>query len=627
MGWKDTIQEDTIQEDTKVSSWRDSIQDEVSTEPKSSAFEAVAGGISSGGTFGMDDELYGGIKAIGSSLGLMDDETSIMDDSSSFKQNYQAGRDQRRDYKKELAEERPVAFKGSEIVGAVGTGILTGGASLPAITAEAGLYGLGESEADLTEGEFADALIDTGIGAGIGLATAGVMKGGSKLVKSGYQKAFGKGGKDLATDAAGDILELTPKQRADASKDIIKMGPGKVSSVAEELPSYLKEKGGLIQSVKKLKAQAAESLDKSGKEIDDVLTTYQKTFDDIKAAKPDVRKMKGVDEVSTGVDEVATVFQPNQIKDMDQMASYMASKQAEVTERNLAFKFSDLADRLENNVVDYRRVAGSEPQIKQLEKHIAKLRKFKSKAGTNQIDQIKELHQYRRDTDRLIKSFINAPKQNASDALVQDALMQTRREMSEHLQVDMLGNMKKFAGELQEVGLIGKDKFDELVGLQDKIYKANRDYKLASYVDSQIDQSIGRKDARKLISLTDVITGATVGAGNPLAGVGAVAAKKVAEVVRPRAQLFSKEIGKGIANVGGMVKNPALQQTMQQTGTKKPGLSEEDANSFRRAYEAKVSGTKYAPLFEGMNEHQKAVRHSLLHETDEGYRSLGKEEE
>ena len=152
-------------------------------EPKTGTFQGIAGGASSGATFGFDDEIYGGMKAIGSSLGIADDQTSIMDDSSSFTQNYRAGRDERRDYKDQLAKDSPIAYKGSEIAGAVGTGILTGGASMPAIGAEAAAYGLGESEADLTEGEVGDALIDTGIGAGIGLATAGMVKGGANVRK------------------------------------------------------------------------------------------------------------------------------------------------------------------------------------------------------------------------------------------------------------------------------------------------------------------------------------------------------------------------------------------------------------------------------------------------------------
>lgn len=590
---------------------------------KTSTFEGVAGGVTSGATLSLDDELYGGIKAIGSTLGLADDQTSIMDDSSSFKQNYQAGRQERRDYKDQLKEDSPIAYKGSEIGGAIGASVIAPvGAGAKALlgraAVEGGLYGMGESEAELSgvidldmdEMEIGEALKDTGIGAGIGVATAGIATGGMKAAKGTYNKFFGRGGKDLATDAAGDILELTPKQRADASKDIVKMGPGKRSTVAEELPDYLREKGGIVQSAKKLKQNSQKALDDAGTEIEDVLNTYDDTLKVMKETRPDIRNVKGVDYISTGQGKAAIEFDPTKFaKNADTegvMNKLAQSHEAEAFEQSMGFDFNELSHKLMAEVEPLRRIPGYESQIAKFDKHIEKLRKFKSKgSGNNVVESIKELHQIRKNTDKLIKSF-QGPKATQTDALLQEALIKSRREMSNHLQDNMLGEVQNFAQRQLDQGLIGQKEFDGLVSLQDRIYKANRNYKLASYVDGQIDQAIGRKDARKIMGLTDWIIGAQM-MHSPQAGL-VLGAKKAGEVIRPRAQLYSREMGKGISGAGKAARTPVIQQATQ--------LSVTD----------KVQGTPYQQVFEGIeDQHLQAVKYNLLHQTDEKFRQMMKD--
>lgn len=616
------------------------IEEPAKVEPKTSMPSAIAGGIAQGGTFGFADELYGGLKAGAQKLGIGKDQSSIMDEDQSFmgklKSNYQADRNQYRDYQKQLSSEHPVAYKTAEIGTAVGTGLLTGGgavgtlAKLGTAGAEGAAYGLGASEADLTEGEFKDALKDTGIGAGIGIATAGTMMGAGKLVKGGYNKIYGRGGKDLATDAAGDVLELTPTQRADAAKDVVKMGPGKTSTVAEELPNYLREKGGVVQSAKKLKQQAQKSLDDAGTEIEKVLNEYDNTLNEMVESAPDVRNVKGVDTVSTGADTFGYKLNLNELaKNKSGKEIYNKLQQSHAADQfsdKLGFKFENLAKTLEDDIAPLRNQPGFKPQLAKVDKYINELRNFKSSAGDNVIESIKELHGVRKNTDKLIKSF-QGPKANQTDALLQDALIKSRREMSNHLQDNMLGEVKNFAQEQLNMGLITPEKFQELSGLQDRIYKANRDYKLANFVDTQIDQAIGRKDARKVMGLTDWIIGAQM-LHSPQAGL-VLGAKKVAEVARPRAQLYSRELGAGVSALSNASRAPMTQQMSgAAVNNKQPiNISPDDQRSFKHDYEQMTAGTKYAPLFEGMSDQQKAVKNMLLQQSDPEYRKLQNKEE
>jgi hypothetical protein len=589
-------------------------------EPQTSTLQAVAGGIAKGGTWGFADELKGGLSAIGQTLGITDDTSSVFDESLAdrVKTRYQTGRDQYKQYEEQLQKDSPAAFKSAEIGGAIGTGLIGGaglkGAKLIGRAAlEGGAYGLGESEADLTEGEFQEALKDTGIGALIGGGSSAAIMGAGKVIKSGYRGLFGKGGKDLATDAAGDILELTPKQRADASKDIVKMGPGKTSTVAEELPNYLREKGGIIQSTKQLKQQSVKALQEAGEEIETVLNTYDDTLKKLtNPEKLDVRKVKGADWVSVSPKESAIVLDPsvkNAGQQLDAFKKIGAQTEAEKFSKELAFKFSDLADKLAEDVANLRGVPGYENQLAKLDKHLIKLKNFKGSRGDDIVDSIKELHTMRKNTDKLIKSF-QGPNSNQADALLQEALIKSRREMSNHLQDNMLGRVKDFAKEQLEFGAIDQKQFENLMSLQERVYKANRNYKLANFVNDQIDQAIGRKDSRRLVSLTDFILGGAVATSNPAAAIATVAGKKALEVARPRAQLYSRELGKAADVATKASRAPVTQQATQNMVTVKE----------------KSQGTKYNNLFTGDSQAD-AVKHKVLMGQDPEYRKMFMEEE
>lgn len=520
--------------------------------PKTSALEAGFGGAVQGASFGFGEELAGVGEALLNppltgiaEINLPDDLKTK--DTRTLKERYQEGRDSARARNKLLSEEHPVAYIGGQVAGAIPGSLLgAAGAKGASLLARAGVegaaFGLGTSEADLTEGELKESLKDTAIGAAIGVGTAGIGMGISKVasktksgVKKGFEKFFGEGGKSLPEDAAGDILELTPKQRKDATLNIVKTGPGQpVSTVAEELPGYLKEKGGFLQSTRVLRNAAKKDLENSGAEIDSVLNSYDDVVKSLKAKN-----------VNQGAEAIGA---------NEQMANQFSNENA--------FQFNELANKLQQSADNLRTHVGSESQVAKLDKYIEGLRNYRSEStGGNFIDSIKELHQYRKDTDRLIKSFINA-KPESAEALVQDALLKTRRDMSTHIQDTMLGNVKDFSRKQFEAGNITQDEFNNLLSLQDRIYKANKTYKLSSFVDGQIEQAIGRKDSRKLAGLTDWILGA---ASTPITGpygVAAVAAKKTGEYLRPKVQLYAPEIGQAVGNFGaGIVKGAEALRT------------------------------------------------------------------
>jgi len=568
---------------------------------KTSPIEAGLAGVSSGATMGLDDELYGGIKAIGSTLGLADDQSSIMDDKSSFVQNYLAGREERRSYKDITKKEHPKTYTGSEIGGAIASTVVAPAKSLfKRAAGEGALYGFGESEAemsgimelDMDEMEIKDALIDTGIGVGLGVGTAGLVKGGGALAKKGYQKAFGKSTKDIAVDAAGDILELTPKQRADAAKDIVKMGPGKTSTVAEELPAYLKDPktgGGFTQNIGQIKKQSGKALDDAGKKIEKVLTEYE---DMINPAKQ--------------TDEIKKVY-------------------SEFLGESNKLDFSKVAQEVFDDLklAEKAGVEGYQAQVNKALKYLEQLE------GKGTMRSIKDVHSYRKNVDKLIKSFQGIGKTSAGDALYQDALLKTRRKLANHLQDTMLSG-KKQLDVLAQRKMLPTSEINKLRRLQHEIYNANRNYKLANFVESQIDQSIGRRDARKLFGLTDWILGAQA-IHSPWVAP-ALAAKKAGEFVRPRAQLYAEKLGEGtmgkVLGAGDTLAKGVGKATEAVAGVGRPAIIQQAAKSKVTQKEEgttwgeNVKGTKYQSLFLGEDPQKDAVNHKVLMGTDEEYRKL-----
>lgn len=148
-------------------------------QPKTSLLEAAKTFGLEGASRGFDDELGGVLEAAGQFVGVKGmgaptiSETEINTDNAlnlnKLLENYQSARDRRRAIKEQQRADRPGTALASNIVG----GLVPIPGSNPVL--EGAVAGLGSSEADLTQGEFGKAALDTGLGAGIGKVASKVI--------------------------------------------------------------------------------------------------------------------------------------------------------------------------------------------------------------------------------------------------------------------------------------------------------------------------------------------------------------------------------------------------------------------------------------------------------------------
>jgi hypothetical protein len=173
MGWEDTITKDTESE-APANGWEATITKDA---PKVSELESGVRGLAQGASLGYSDELTGGIEALW--------DKAINGDKTALVELYRKNRDESRANNKIAQEANPGVYGTGQVAGAIGTGIATGG-SLPALAGVGAAQGLGNSEADLTQGDVGGAVRDTAIGTGIGVVTAGAGKAlgalGSKVM-------------------------------------------------------------------------------------------------------------------------------------------------------------------------------------------------------------------------------------------------------------------------------------------------------------------------------------------------------------------------------------------------------------------------------------------------------------
>lgn len=231
--------------------------------------ESLGRGAVQGATLGFGDEITGAGKSAVQSL--LESLNLTPDDKLSFEQKYDNERDITRANNKAAEDANPWTYGGGNIAGAVGTGLLAGGAGVVAKGAgalgltglesaaasgglgalstvgagEGALMGLGSSNAD----NLKDQLIDTGTGAAIGGLAPVALKGAGKLIKgtagaidSGIT-AIPKAGeyytnlKDIAKEGAANLQ--------DSFKGTAQKALSKLSSSAEDLKSQ-----GLAQEAK-----------------------------------------------------------------------------------------------------------------------------------------------------------------------------------------------------------------------------------------------------------------------------------------------------------------------------------------------------------------------------------------
>jgi hypothetical protein len=262
MSWKDTIQEDNLSEtsswkdtisDEKNMSWKDSIQD----ENKMGVGEAALTGLGEGATLGFGDELAG---LVGATIDrpvsyLMDRLQGVPSDmagepeDSTFGQRYKQTRDFARRQQEKAKEDQAGAYYGGMIGGGLATGVATGAIGPAGITGRAALegaaVGLGGSEADLTEGEYGQAVVDTALGGAAGaiMPQAGKIAGGiykkSGEAIGGALSKIGKGTKSfgkVVTGVSGDVNEKV----IEGASEILGVPKNQLNL---EVSEYLRSKG------------------------------------------------------------------------------------------------------------------------------------------------------------------------------------------------------------------------------------------------------------------------------------------------------------------------------------------------------------------------------------------------
>lgn len=170
--------------------------------PGVSKAESAIRGAGQGATLGFLDELAGGIRAAGrgiaENVGVQDPMTGKVTQTEASGQTFpEAYRTERDAYRKDdkLAEQsNPATFGGAEMLGAIASSPLGGPISSLKSAALAGTklgaaFGLGSSEADLTEGDVKGAAEDTATGAAVGLVASPIGYGLAKGAEKTAQKA------------------------------------------------------------------------------------------------------------------------------------------------------------------------------------------------------------------------------------------------------------------------------------------------------------------------------------------------------------------------------------------------------------------------------------------------------
>lgn len=191
-------------------------------KPESTRGGALAMGITSGAMAGFDDEAVGLLDTIVKRYGLGSNNPEFggvpeaevpppNTEGKTFGQQYRDTRDKMREEKAQGAKDYPLTTLGGQIGGMMmqpGGGKGAGATALGRIgqaAVQGGAYAAGESEADLTKGEVAPLLKDTGKGAAVGAAVGTVAEGAKGLVK-GAAKFFAG---DLKRKILNEVAEGT----------------------------------------------------------------------------------------------------------------------------------------------------------------------------------------------------------------------------------------------------------------------------------------------------------------------------------------------------------------------------------------------------------------------------------
>lgn len=219
--------------------------------------------------------------------------------------DYRRERDAIRSDNKTAEAYDPTAYRAGQIGGGLASAFVPGinvakgvglGGKLASAAKVGGLYGLGESDADLTKGDVTGAAADTLKGAATGAATAGVLHGAGKVV--------GKIGSAIGRGAAARVEE---REIADALKGVskpaqekayAKLGNRDLEAGKGEFTKILKSDPELANALRKEPGAATEIINARKADIGKQIGEVYKAVD---AANPGLPKAKVLDALDSMV--------------------------------------------------------------------------------------------------------------------------------------------------------------------------------------------------------------------------------------------------------------------------------------------------------------------------------------
>jgi hypothetical protein len=243
--------------------------------------EAVGRGGLSGLTFGLDDEIGGVLKS------AFGDKT------------YREARDELRAKKKAAQSAHPWAYGLSEILGGAVTPGLGGagaaktlGSVVKAGAATGAVSALGNSEADLTQGDFAGAIKDTAVGAAVGGAVSGGLH---KIFGKYVDTAVERRAQHLTEDLSDGAVPTAKRRLSDVTKVNPKSGDSLAVKVIDADPEFLK-------ALNKGQKQAREVADKRLKDLGGRATKLYDGIDEEIGGVPLGRVVDQMDDVVKSAD-------------------------------------------------------------------------------------------------------------------------------------------------------------------------------------------------------------------------------------------------------------------------------------------------------------------------------------
>lgn len=304
----------------KIPRWEDTT--EIENAPKwddtteiddISQAESGIKGFVKGVTLGFAPAIAGVMEAAGSTVGLRGmggkfEDTRLesdREDEQSLIEIYRQGRDAKRQDYEAAQKANPGTFTTGEVGGGITTAFVPGlgalnaakGAGVATVMGkgalQAGIYGLGDSKADLTKGEFVDAAVDTAKSAALGAAGAGLIHGASKGVGyvgdkiadtkawqrveewvSSLPEAMQKKAREKAVEALNPIL--SQQERLETS--------GRLDKVGQELldNNILQGKSGLPTGIKGIYNNLQNKTKEVGQEVGAHLQEAQDVFPELR---------------------------------------------------------------------------------------------------------------------------------------------------------------------------------------------------------------------------------------------------------------------------------------------------------------------------------------------------------